>query len=475
MPASSRKTALADVSRSAEASPGASVTALDVGRAGRVVLVFGEPPERASALVKRIAATFSAGEVIVARAGDLPALEDGASHREQMERWVSHVRRQAPAILIDASGDEGLAAAWAGAADTVLVVCRATEPISAATHRVAEAAHRAQARLEFVLEHPRFRSHPSGTTHWLRALQPDAHHHVRDGRPADDARLARSLTGRAVALVLGSGGARGFAHIGVWRALAEAHQPIDFVGGASMGSVIAAQIALGWDPHVAVHRTREMFLSKGGIFDWRIPAVSLLRGDRLTSRVRRAFGEDTDVEDLWLPWFCVTSNLTQARPVTHTRGRLWKLICASGSIPGMAPPVEIDGELHVDGGMTALLPVEEARALGVGTIIAVNVMPHDASRAPSRLPKEHGVKTLWRRHALRDRRIPDVIDVVRRSLMLSIAHRGQVSAAAADICIEPAVSHFAILDPRPIERIVEAGYAAGLAALKDLPAQVATA
>jgi predicted acylesterase/phospholipase RssA len=457
----------------------ASVTTLDVPPAGRVIVVLGLPSRRAAELVEHVSKGGAAADMLVVREGDLPPelSRESTERRQRISRWLSQTRRRSRCVVVLLDADASALSDWTAAADTALLVCEAaTQPPPSALQLVSSGVL-SRVRLELALIYPSRAVLPTHTARWIDALRPAAHHHLREGNATDHARLARFLCGDAVALVLSSGAARGFAHLGVWKALQDAGHPIDLVGGTSMGSVIAAEIALGWDPREATRRTRDVFLSKGGIFDWRLPAVSLLHGERLTSRLRQAFGEHTGAEDLWVPWFCVTSNLTRAAPVTHTRGPLWKLVRASGSVPGMAPPVEIDGELHVDGGMTALVPVEQERALGARTVVAVNVMPHNRARAPSRLPpREHAAKTLWRRHGpKRDRTMPSIFDVVKRSLLVSLTHRGQVSADDADLCIEPEVDEFRYLDPRPIDRIVEAGRAAAVEALREWRITPATA
>jgi len=101
-----------------------------------------------------------------------------------------------------------------------------------------------------VLVHPAATEQPSGTAAWLAARKITSHHHVRSGSSSDVARVARVISGTAVGLVLGGGAARGFAHVGAFRALCEAGVPIDWVGGASIGSAMGGLIALGYNPAV---------------------------------------------------------------------------------------------------------------------------------------------------------------------------------------------------------------------------------
>ncbi len=221
-----------------------------------------------------------------------------------------------------------------------------------------------------ILLHPNSNQEPRGTHAWLTPRQVSGHYHIRWDREADVARLARFLAGRAVGLVLSGGGTRGFAHIGVIRALAEAHVPIDFIGGTSMGSFIAAQYAMGWDYDLMLQRN--MALSRS-VFDFTLPLVALLRGRRLARKLQLAFGE-RHIEDLWLPYFCVSSSLTRAEAVVHRLGPVWRSLRASAGLPGILPPLAYDGDWLVDGALLNNLPIDIMSNLcDGGIVIAVDV------------------------------------------------------------------------------------------------------
>ena len=133
-------------------------------------------------------------------------------------------------------------------ADVVLVVANASGASDPGEVERSVNAKRQDGRIELVLLHPDTASRPSRTLAWLTARTVTAHHHVRLGNDADMRRLARRVSGRAVGLVLGGGGARGFAHIGTLRALAEAGISVDVVGGTSIGALIAAAVAADMSP-----------------------------------------------------------------------------------------------------------------------------------------------------------------------------------------------------------------------------------
>ena len=227
------------------------------------------------------------------------------------------------------------------------------------------------ARQELVLLH-QGRGVPAGTARWLAARPVAAHHHVLVGEAGHYRRLARLVSGRAVGVVFGGGGARGSAHLGVVRALEDAGVPLDVVGGTSIGSVAAFMCAMGWD-----HQTRmeklPFFFSRPLILQPTIPLVSLSSGRRLTKLITDET-ERRSIEDLWIRFFAVSTNISQATQVVHQRGDLATALRASVSLPGILPPMTQGKDLLVDGGLLNNLPIDVMRGvLGGGRIIAVDL------------------------------------------------------------------------------------------------------
>ncbi|MGH8571531.1 MAG: cyclic nucleotide-binding domain-containing protein, partial [Gammaproteobacteria bacterium] len=181
---------------------------------------------------------------------------------------------------------------------------------------------RVRARHSLVLVHPQETRLPSATQAWLSRRQLDSYHHVRVGDAGDLARVARILSGRGVGLTLGGGGARGYAHIGVVAALRELGIPVDMVGGASMGSVIAGQVALGLSQAEMIDLNLR-FLSRKPFAQYTVPMVALLNARRLQEAMQVAVG-DTRIEDLWINYFAVSANLTTTEMVVHDCGPLWE-------------------------------------------------------------------------------------------------------------------------------------------------------
>lgn len=160
-------------------------------------------------------------------------------------------------------------------------------------------------------------AHPS-----LVRLPVDQQIHVRVKSPPDLQRLIRTSGGGAVGVVLAGGGARGFAHLGALQAMREHGLPIDLVGGTSIGAVMAATVAsqIGLDEAKAL--MKEAFARNPPLNDYTLPLVALVRGKKVDARLIEHFG-DRNIEDLWLPFFCVSSNLTTGSTHVHRQGSLW--------------------------------------------------------------------------------------------------------------------------------------------------------
>jgi NTE family protein len=192
-------------------------------------------------------------------------------------------------------------------------------------------------RRELVLLHEPGKE-PSGTARWLHERTLARHHHLRRDDRAHMGRLARRLAGCSVGLVLGGGGARGFGHIGVMHAIAELGIPVDRVGGTSMGSIIGAQVALGWSWEDLYERTRHAFRRDPMALDNTLPIVSKITCGKFVHLLQGLVGE-ARAEDCWLPFFSVSCSLTDASVVTHKEGKLWQCLRASSALPGIGPPV----------------------------------------------------------------------------------------------------------------------------------------
>ncbi len=280
-------------------------------------------------------------------------------------------------------------------------------------------------------------------------------HHVVDGR--DLARVARLAFGCSVNLVLSGGGARGFAHLGVVRALREAAVPIDAVGGSSIGAVIGAGVAAGWSDDELAARFREALVRHRPLGDLTLPLVSLTSGRRATCLLRSLFGS-REIEDLRIPFLSTTTDLASGRLEIIEDGVLWQRLRAAIALPGVLPPVFADGAVRVDGGLVDNLPVLAMRERFPGSTIAVDIRTDYAVAAGV---EEYELPGSWRmlREWISGRRRPSLFRILLRAGTINSEASAQTARAAADLVIAPPLRDVDLLDWSRFDEVVEAGHA----------------
>ena len=233
---------------------------------------------------------------------------------------------------------------------------------------------RVRPNIDLVLLHPSDTIAPQQTSRWLEPREPDAYHHVRLNDSQHNLRLARRLRNVGKGLVLSGGGARGYAHLGVQQLIEEQDIQLDYIGGSSMGALLGASMAMG-SSYTHIKQLSSVFANKRALFDYTLPLASLMKSAKLSKFCRSVYGEQR-IEDLWIPFFCISSNLADGREVVHDRGPLWKIVRTTISLPGVFSPVPTaNGDLLIDGAVLNTFPVDimKQRLGGKGFIIGVNV------------------------------------------------------------------------------------------------------
>jgi NTE family protein/lysophospholipid hydrolase len=197
------------------------------------------------------------------------------------------------------------------------------------------------------------------------------------------------------------------------------------------------------------------------VLDYTFPVAALITGRNWTNMVKNLF-EEVQIEDLWLDYFCVSSNLTQAEAVIHDSGPLWQAVRTSTAIPGIIPPMIKDGDLLVDGGVLDNLPVAVMHGRnGGGPIIASDVSaPVDLKTTAEFGPYLSGWQLLWQRlnpfNKMPD--IPSLGAMILRSSLLSSAQALDVAKAMANVTIYPPVEQYGTLEFTALEAIVDLAY-----------------
>ena len=359
-------------------------------------------------------------------------------------------------------------------ADQVISIAEATAApdlteVEAETLRCEEQ-RRAKFRTTLVLLHPPSTARPQGTLRWLQERRVDRHFHVHEDHLGDLDRIVRYVSRREFGLVLSGGGSRGFAHAGVIRAIREAGLPIDIIGGVSMGAIIGAAFAYLEDFEAMVQSLKERF--KRAFGDYTLPYVSLTRGRRFDRMLQTVFG-DENIEDLWIPFFCVSSNMTRADIVVHRTGAVLWSLRAAGSLPGPVPPVIYKGELLYDGCLLNNLPMDVIREeIQTGQLVAVDVAPLlDADLGATEAESPSGWAIAWNRiNPLSEpTRMPGIVSVLQRAGTLGSIYNRQrlISENMADLYFRPPVEQFKILDFSVADEAAQIGYAHSVTELAD--------
>jgi predicted acylesterase/phospholipase RssA/CRP-like cAMP-binding protein len=323
----------------------------------------------------------------------------------------------------------------------------------------------AAVRKDLILLYPDGHRVPKGTIKWLEPRQVKRHHHIRWNLDSDFERLGRFMAGKAIGLCLGGGGARGFAHFGVLQTLEETGVPIDIIGGNSIGAYVsgiyATGYAKGWDLKTMIAATRKVF--SRWFFHVTPPVTSMIADGILVHDIKACVG-DTQIEDLWLPFFCVSSNLTRAEVKTHKTGDLWRAIRVSGGLPGIVPPLVYDGDLHVDGALLNNLPIDVMSEMcDGGEIIAIDVSPIvDMGENTPYGDTLSGFDLIANKvnPFAKPLRIPNMLTIMQRSAEIGavLQLRGIVDKLNG-LYISMPVEHFDILGFKEAEKIVCVGYA----------------
>lgn len=247
-----------------------------------------------------------------------------------------------------------------------------------------------------------------------------------------------------VALVLGGGAARGFAHVGVIRALEQEKIPIDLVVGTSVGSLIGALYAN--DANSFELEWTAFALEEDDLFDYGLlnafTGMGAARGDKLEAFVKSKVSVAT-IEELKIPFAAVATDLNRGTKVVLNRGPVGRAVRASSAIPGIFQPVDHQGKLLVDGGVIDNIPVSVARALGADVVIAVDIGEQVSNF-----------------------NISGIVDVMLQTITIMSAENARQGKLSADVLIVPQVGDVEMLDFSQKKRCMEAG---SLAARTMLP------
>ncbi len=416
--------------------------------------------------------------VLDAAAVDLELHEAGFANREpddgQASRRITLLLEEVEAandfvLLLGDDGPTPWTQRLSRHCDELLLLADATQP--AALHPIEEQcltrrpAHAGAAEIIVLLHAADLRS-PRNTRKWLDRRPVADHIHVRPALERDMARLARMQSRTAVGLVLAGGGARGFAHLGVYQALQERGIEIDCVGGTSIGATMAACVASDRPLDVVLSVARRAFsVNPTGDFNF-LPLLSLIKGRRLRNILRKSvhdlLGFDADVEDLWKNTYCIATNYSQAREQVLNSGNLVKSMLASVAIPGALPPVVRDGDLLCDGGTFNNFPVDVMRnRRGIGRVFGVDLDFRKTRRMDmDEVPGSWALlRDRFRPRGKRRFRLPSMMSYLLNVTILYSMSRQSQARRMTDVYFNPPLDRVGLLEWDKFDDIVLQGHA----------------
>lgn len=245
-----------------------------------------------------------------------------------------------------------------------------------------------------------------------------------------------------IALVLGAGASKGFAHVGVLKILEFNKIPIHMIVGTSVGSFVGSLYAYGYDAYQL--QTMSFALQREDLVDLMIPDNGFVKGEKLESYVNWAL-KDTAIEKLLIPFHAVATNIQTGEEIIFGTGNTGTAVRASCSIPGIFRPVKIANKTYVDGGVVSPLAVDAARRYGADVVIAVDISSSLGSTAPQ-----------------------STIETILQSINIMYAKISQIQIGRADVVITPNVGHIGSADFSKRHEAILEGEKAAMEALPKI-------
>ena len=245
-----------------------------------------------------------------------------------------------------------------------------------------------------------------------------------------------------IALVLGAGSSKGFAHIGVLKILESNKIPIHMIVGTSVGSVIGSLYAYGYD---AFQLQKLSFsIEKGDIVDLTIPDNGFIKGEKLEEFVNKTL-KYTPIEKLKIPFYAVATDIQNGQEIVFGRGNTGQAVRASCSIPGVFRPVKIGDKMYVDGGVVSPVAVDAAKRFGADIVIAVDISTEVEQTFPG-----------------------NTVETILQSLNITYSKLASVQLSQANVVIKPKVGYIGSADFSKRHEAILEGEKAALEALPKI-------
>ena len=310
---------------------------------------------------------------------------------------------------------------------------------------------------------------PKRTSRWLEKRMVNLHIHVRKNHSGDIRRFCRIIANQAVGIVLGGGGAKGYAHVGAIRALLEVGVEIDFLGGTSAGALYGIGMSHSdFEPHKVntLCKTSAKRRLTSNDFSW--PIISIMSGKKMAAFMQEMFGE-SELEDIWVNSYCVSTNFSSSGTKVHDRGLVSKMIRASIAIPGVFPPVVINRQLHVDGGVVDNLPIEPMYRYPVRHIIAISLSGLETKQVDYDETPSAAVLMWDKITRKRKYKIPGISSLIINSLTLNSRQKQENTKEKVSLYFEMDLKEVGLLDDKKWNETIQKGYDQVKVFLKNLP------
>lgn len=320
-----------------------------------------------------------------------------------------------------------------------------------------------------LLLHREETERPYGTQDWLKERPVNLHLHIRKNHEKDIRRLSRMLTNKAVGLVLGGGGTKGYAHVGAVKALLKSGLEVDFVGGTSAGAIYGIAMTFSdFDFDNIDQICKQSAAREEGVNDFFLNIFSNKAKSGAEDFIQKLFGE-ADLEDLWINSYCVSTNISNSEVRIHNKGKIWEQVQASFALPGIFPPVIIEDQVYVDGGVSDNLPVDPMYRYPIKHIIAISLNGSDPEDLGSEnfSKKWDKLKDAFGKNKKYDN--PALTSVLVNTMTLNSRQKEEITKSKVSLYFELNLRAVSLLDDSKWEKVVKKGYEQTRDFLSDLP------
>ena len=322
---------------------------------------------------------------------------------------------------------------------------------------------------QLIIYHRSKNSFPSKTSNIIEMLPKISnHYHMSINNKNDSDRVSRLIAKKGIGLCLSGGGAKGNAHIGVYKALIEHNIPIDAVCGTSAGGIVASLIAFGYDPETIISRLKETYKRKS-FKEYTIPVTSIIATKKVIQDAI-FLGNDMDIEDLWIPYFSIAVNISKSKLDVIDKGPVYKATRATAALPGILLPVIKDTSFLVDGGLINNMPGDIMLKKYGGKLISVSVSPQEDLDAKfNDFPNQSSyfIKKLLRMNKKFPHEIPGLSNILMRSIFVASSNKIKEVIDLSDLFLDLQVKDVGLLEFEKIDESVEFGYDYAMKKLKN--------